>query len=44
MMTSFRAFLGYFSLNSSIKVTKTIPLSMAIAKMAKKPIMAETER
>lgn len=36
--------VGNFLRNSSMNETKTIPLSMAMAKMAMKPTMAETER
>ena len=43
-ITSCNSFLGSFSRNSSIKATKTIPFKMAMAKMAKNPMMAETER
>ena len=36
--------VGNFLRSSSMNDTKTIPLSMAMAKMAIKPTMAETER
>ena len=35
---------GNLARNSSMKLTNTIPFKIAIAKIAKNPIMAETER
>ncbi len=43
-MSVFSSTCGNFLRSSSMKLRRTIPFSMAMAKMAKKPMIAETDR